>query len=204
MATIGELTNVPEPGAPLQSQWAQDATNRIVHRYASKAALDVWAAPVGTYAQTLDDGMLWRRYTGGWSHQLPRAFATIGVVLTQVGALLGPMAQITVPPDPAPRTLSVVYRCYTLKRAEPGDWALKLNGTQVAAYRMDNTAATIGAGDTVHLLHGAIQLAAGATGVVHVDKAHWNYVTFADPNFHLMTVTATPGTVTTQVTPVPP
>lgn len=204
MTTIGELTNVPEPGAPVASPWAQDVSQRVVQRFANKTALDAWIAPVGAQAWTLDDGMLWRRLAGGWSHQHPRAFATVGVVLSVVGGLLGPLTKITVPADPGPRTLSIVYHCYTIKRAEPGDWTLRLNGTGIQSYRMDNTAATVGAGDTVHLAHGAVQLAAGVDGVVDTQKPNFNYVTFADPNFHLMTVVATPGAVTSQTTPVPP
>jgi hypothetical protein len=38
--TIGELTNVPAPGSPIQSAWAQSATNRILHRFATIAARD--------------------------------------------------------------------------------------------------------------------------------------------------------------------
>lgn len=204
MATIGSFTNVPEPGAAVASPWAQNVTAHVTHRFADKAALDAWVAPVGSYAQTMDDAMLWRRVAGGWSHQLPRSFVTIGVVPTVVGGALGPMTKITVPADPSPRTLAIVYHCYTLKRSEPGDWVLRLNGTGIQSYRMDNTAATVGAGDTVHLAHGCVNLGAGVAGVVETYKAHFNYVSFADPNFHLMTVVATPGTAASQVTPVPP
>lgn len=35
--SIGELGNVPAPLSPIQSDWAQDVTKRIVHRFASVA-----------------------------------------------------------------------------------------------------------------------------------------------------------------------
>jgi hypothetical protein len=38
--TIGELTDVPTPGAPIASQWAQEVTRRSLHRFASIAARD--------------------------------------------------------------------------------------------------------------------------------------------------------------------
>jgi hypothetical protein len=37
--TIGELSNVPAPGSPVASSWAQDATKRIVQRFPTVAAL---------------------------------------------------------------------------------------------------------------------------------------------------------------------
>lgn len=73
MATIGELANVPEPGGGVQSQWAQDVSARVHHRFASKAALDAWAsALVGTLAITTDSGIEYRRVGGGWARVTPR------------------------------------------------------------------------------------------------------------------------------------
>lgn len=79
MATIGELTNVPQPGAGVASQWAQDATNRVQHRFASKAALDAWgSALVGTRAVTTNDGLSYQRVTGGWARITPYYDAQTG------------------------------------------------------------------------------------------------------------------------------
>jgi hypothetical protein len=38
--TIGELTDVPAFGSPIASPWAQEATRRIAHRFATTAARD--------------------------------------------------------------------------------------------------------------------------------------------------------------------
>jgi hypothetical protein len=73
MTTIGELTNVPQPGTPVASLWAQDTTNRIRHRYPSKAALDGWTlALVGTVAVTTDNGIVYQRVGAGWARVTPR------------------------------------------------------------------------------------------------------------------------------------
>lgn len=47
---VGELTDVPAPGSPIASAWSQEVSNRIVHRFATKAALDGWAAANGSRA----------------------------------------------------------------------------------------------------------------------------------------------------------
>lgn len=68
--TIGELTDVPTPGSPIASAWAQEVTRRAVHRFATKAALDAgWpAATAGNAALAIttdrnrlymSDGTVW-------------------------------------------------------------------------------------------------------------------------------------------------
>jgi hypothetical protein len=64
--TIGELVDVPAPGSPIASQWAQEVTNRAVHRFANNAARDAWAAANGSLAYTADRGRLWMRVAGAW------------------------------------------------------------------------------------------------------------------------------------------
>lgn len=62
--TIGELANVPAPGAPVKSAWAQDVTGRIVHRFASMAERDSkWPAAVagrGAMCVTFDFDIVWK------------------------------------------------------------------------------------------------------------------------------------------------
>jgi hypothetical protein len=70
---IGELTDVPAPGSPIASQWAQEASARIVHRFATAAArATAFPAPVrgtASYLQTNTDtegpewfdGASWRK-----------------------------------------------------------------------------------------------------------------------------------------------
>lgn len=80
MATIGELPNVPQPGAGVASQWAQDVTDRIQHRFANKGALDAWStALVGTRAVTVDNGVDYQRAASGWARVSPQRFDAIGV-----------------------------------------------------------------------------------------------------------------------------
>jgi len=64
--TVGELVDVPAPGSPISSPWAQEVSNRIVHRFVNKAALDAWAAAAGSYGTTLDTGRLYERIGTAW------------------------------------------------------------------------------------------------------------------------------------------
>lgn len=109
MTTIGELTNVPEPGAAVASQWTQDASNRLHHRFASKAALDGWTtALVGTEAITLDTMVRYYKVASGWAMLTPWSRAVTGVGITS--AVTGPgthVASQTLPADPAPRLLDI-------------------------------------------------------------------------------------------------
>lgn len=66
---VGELTDVPAPGSPIASQWAQEVSNRVVQRFASKAALDTWAAANGAVAWTTDTNLMWHRIGGAWTVQ---------------------------------------------------------------------------------------------------------------------------------------
>lgn len=68
--TVGELANVPAPGSGVSSAWAQQATNRIVHRFATVAARNTaWPAATagnGAFSVTLDTGTLWQVVAGAW------------------------------------------------------------------------------------------------------------------------------------------
>jgi hypothetical protein len=71
--TIGELTDVPAPGSPIASQWTQEVSGRIFHRFATAAARNAafTTPPKGTasYLQTNNntegpefwDGVSWRK-----------------------------------------------------------------------------------------------------------------------------------------------
>jgi hypothetical protein len=84
--TIGELTDVPAPGSPIASPWAQEVSNRIIHRFANKAALDAWAAANGSYAVTLDSNVLYVRRAGVWEYTTPRLIGyTIGTPASVTG-----------------------------------------------------------------------------------------------------------------------
>jgi hypothetical protein len=75
MATIGELTNVPEPGAPVASPWAQDVTRRIVHRFADVAAAAASNLTDGAVANI--GGRLYVRVAGVWQIVAPPEFYSI-------------------------------------------------------------------------------------------------------------------------------
>jgi hypothetical protein len=58
--TIGSQTNVPDPGAPITSPWAQDTARKLVHTFANAAARDAWSTrPDGAMAVTTDTDRLY-------------------------------------------------------------------------------------------------------------------------------------------------
>jgi hypothetical protein len=48
--TIGAFANVPAPGSAILSAWSQDVTRRVIHGFATVAAMKAWAAADGSYA----------------------------------------------------------------------------------------------------------------------------------------------------------
>jgi hypothetical protein len=68
--TVGELTTVPAPGAPIASQWANDVTRRAVHRFANVAARDsaypAASSGTGAVCVTTDTGTFWEVIAGAW------------------------------------------------------------------------------------------------------------------------------------------
>jgi hypothetical protein len=71
--TIGEISDVPTVGSAIASQWAQEVTNRIVHRFANVAARDAWAAADGSMCITLDTYTHWLRRAGAWVTWNPKS-----------------------------------------------------------------------------------------------------------------------------------
>lgn len=69
--TVGGLANVPAPGDPIRSPWAQDVSRIARHVFASKAAIDAatagWSGLAnGAFAIALDTGIIWNRIGGAW------------------------------------------------------------------------------------------------------------------------------------------
>ena len=62
--TVGELTDVPAPESPINAQYMQEVANRIVHRFASVAAMNGWAAANGSLAFVAPD--IYNRVAGAW------------------------------------------------------------------------------------------------------------------------------------------
>jgi len=90
--TIGELTDVPTVGSSIASQWAQEVSNRAIHRFATKTLLDGWAAADGSFGYVsgehrwyMRDGGAWTRT--GWGTVAGRtifdASATVGAAIGQ-------------------------------------------------------------------------------------------------------------------------
>ena len=108
--TIGELTNVPAPGSQIAAQWAQDATSRIVHRFANRTALEAWAAPAGSFAVTLDDVTLFRRKGGAWSRITPYTASATGVGLAGLAAnTWTQVVTLTIPTEPSARQVDATW-----------------------------------------------------------------------------------------------
>jgi hypothetical protein len=84
--TIGELTDVPAPGSPIASQWAQEVTRRSLHRFASIAARDAAypAAGAGQGAQCVVAQIV---YVSNGANWLPIPNYLMGVVV--LGANVG-------------------------------------------------------------------------------------------------------------------
>lgn len=193
MATIGELTNVPEPGAGVQSPWAQDTTNRIHHRFANKAALDLWTTALpGTLATTLDDSREYRKFAGGWSSRGAATYGKAGEQNTNAGSgqTIGLLVNFVIPADFAQRLAQINYTCLA-GITGAGNWQanLQLDGANLISVQ--------GGGLTVVsiIMHRVAILTAGAAhtitaSVLTAAGQTWN--TYADPNFHVCDVLAVP------------
>jgi len=110
--TVGSLSNVPAPGSQLAAQWAQDASSMVVHRFASRASLDGWAAPVGALGVTTDDGVLFRRRPTYWSRVSPPYTASAfypAVAAYPGGGVWSRVLSLTIPADPAPRLVDALW-----------------------------------------------------------------------------------------------
>jgi hypothetical protein len=65
--TIGSQTNVPDPGSPILSPWAQDTAKKLVHTFPNSTARDAWTSPPdGAMCVTVNDDNLWQRKNGVW------------------------------------------------------------------------------------------------------------------------------------------
>lgn len=84
--TIGELNDVPAPGSQIAAQWAQEVSDRIIHRFATVAAMNSWAAGAGSLAYATETQALYRRVGGGWV-QVTDANALAPVSTTATNAL---------------------------------------------------------------------------------------------------------------------
>lgn len=65
---VGELDNVPAPGSPIASAWAQDVSTRVLQRFANVAERNALypAPPDGAECVTLDTYTFWLSHAGAW------------------------------------------------------------------------------------------------------------------------------------------
>ena len=64
---IGAFANVPAPGSPIRSDWAQQATRAVIHVFASIAARDAWTGPPdGARCYVTANQRDYRRVGGVW------------------------------------------------------------------------------------------------------------------------------------------
>lgn len=119
--TVGELVDVPAPGSPIASQWAQEVSNRVVQRFANKAALDAWAAAAGSMAVTVDANLTWIRKPTGWVHSpVPQQQHVTGVVVTIGAGASGPVLNGTLTPVIPAGVLVVIDYSYASSQASVG------------------------------------------------------------------------------------
>lgn len=64
--TVGELTDVPAPGSPIASAWAQEISERVHQRFATKAAMTAWAPAAGARAFVTAENRNYTRQAAGW------------------------------------------------------------------------------------------------------------------------------------------
>jgi len=199
--TIGELSNVPAPDSPLAAQWAQDVSSRIVQRFANKAALNTWAAPTGAHAVTLDNGVLWRRISTGWTQVTPWTGQAGGVAVNGVAATYQ-IASLTIPTDPGPRIahVSCVLRVDVFS-STTAYVHLVVDGGWVGEWTIRNTVALTP--DTTNMtwnvvLTASTPLPVNKAVIVKVEMAHngagpaGNAITYAEAYRNRLDVLVTP------------
>lgn len=172
--TVGEYTDVPAPGAPIAAAWAQKATGRTLHRFATVAARDAAypaaGAGAGALCVTLDTNTEWVSNGTTWLPlgyglarlQLLASFsgpATNGAAIpwsasSNVGGFT-PGATVQFPansPGLYAITVSITYTAGTVTAS--AYYSIVVGGTTfpVAHGNVGGTAATL-----------VVQLAAGAT-----------------------------------------
>lgn len=141
--SIGELADVPAPGSPIASAWAQEVSKRAIHRFATKAALDGWAAEVGSFAVVTSTGSLFQRGGGGWMLQNSALYST-QLLSGRIGTFGGgataqALGGIVLPAVPNAQVLIIDVRyLITEQFTNAGglwEWLLALNGAGVDGER---------------------------------------------------------------------
>lgn len=109
--TIGELTNVPRPESGIRAAWAQAVSSRIIHRFASFAAMTASTGlPTGTTC-SVGEVYYQKVASGGYALTTPVRFQSPGS-----GGIIGsgvPIQSVSVPADPrVTRNIDIVSHFY--------------------------------------------------------------------------------------------
>jgi hypothetical protein len=128
---IGSQTDVPDVGDPIVSPWYQDTSTKLVHRFASLAALNAWTtAPAGAHAYTTDTSTAYVWMGGMWRTNTPRGLLGFAMATAdQTGIQTAPVdiAGMSVGPltIPSGRYIRVEAQVGIYKGAgDTGGWGL--------------------------------------------------------------------------------
>lgn len=102
--TIGELADVPAPGSYVASNWAQEVSNRVIHRFATVAAMNAWSAANGSMAYVTATTAYYQRWSGTWVIMAPPQTEYFGAINNGAAFTIG-----TTPPYAAPSGLSISF-----------------------------------------------------------------------------------------------
>jgi hypothetical protein len=177
--TVGELVDVPAPGSAIASAWAQEVSNRIVHRFATIAARDAWAAANGSLCFTTEGTQLWRRAAGAW---VPVSEVFGNIPGPSFGsAVAATIVQSVLPVIAVAHTLSATFHgvCF-MTGGTGGQIDLKLDATVLASWKLPTVANNVMCSLNVF----GIPLAAGAAGtlaVVWTPSGGTSLSLFSDP-----------------------
>jgi hypothetical protein len=168
--TVGALPNVPAPGDPITSPWAQQASGYVVHPFANFAAIGAgWAsAPNGSVAIAIDTGIIYVRRGGVWRPQTnTTVFIGSGQVADTQYTTTGIRALFTFGPGASyPYPVSVSYTSILFFGFSAGavnaTGDMLRNDTGVAAQTAPNPVQAIAGGYSAIPLVAAWPVAAGA------------------------------------------
>jgi hypothetical protein len=199
--TIGELTDVPAPGSQLAAQWAQEVSARVVQRFASKAAVDAWAASNGAFAVDLSTGIYYRRVTAGWAQVTPwQGTGTPAAAIIVGNGQTLVCNTLNIPTDPGPRvaTLSSFTRLEKTNTAGVlGILYLMANGVQSTEAQVNTVHNDVGVPWGYHNVAQSanVEIAAGAamqiTVVVYSNIGNTVQVS-GNPTFNRLTALVNP------------
>ena len=185
--TIGELTDVPAPGSPIASQWAQEVSGRIIHRFGTVAAMNASNLGAGASARVGDVEYICVA-VGSWARTTPAAYGVAGAggTWTTAGVVL---ATISIPASPIVRIASFAYHCLISSVVTGGDLSVKLNGSAVLNYRASGYGqeqCTLSHQSQILAVNTAYTLTAAYNGGGSIS-------TFGDPLFHQLNAAVHPA-----------